>query len=120
MENKVNSTTRDRGLDSESKAQDYLEQLGFKLIEKNFLWRGGEIDLVMQDRLGSLVFIEVRSALKRSEQLKYSLTYPKLRRLHNTADLFCKKHKHFQKFPKRFDVVWIEAGVVEHWTNVEI
>lgn len=43
----------------EQTAADFLISRGFDLIEKNFTCRGGELDLIMQDRQ-TLVFIEVK------------------------------------------------------------
>jgi putative endonuclease len=43
----------------EQTAADYLIRSGFRLIEKNFTCRGGELDLIMQDQQ-TLVFVEVK------------------------------------------------------------
>jgi len=47
------------GKSKEKLACQYLEEKGFKLIEKNYYCRRGEIDLIMRDQ-DSLVFVEVR------------------------------------------------------------
>lgn len=39
----------------------YLMRRGLALIARNVRYRGGEIDLVMRDRDGTIVFVEVRS-----------------------------------------------------------
>lgn len=38
----------------------YLEQIGYKIIEKNFSCRQGEIDIIAKDR-NEYVFIEVKT-----------------------------------------------------------
>jgi putative endonuclease len=44
---------------AEQLAETYLIQRGLKLLQRNYLCRGGEIDLIMTDN-GTLVFVEVR------------------------------------------------------------
>lgn len=58
---------RAAGAAAEDAALSYLRTQGLTLLERNFRVargpgaRGGEIDLVMRDRDGTLVFVEVRS-----------------------------------------------------------
>jgi len=47
------------GQRAEESALAYLQQQGFRLVERNYRCRLGEIDLVMEDR-DRLVFVEVR------------------------------------------------------------
>ena len=56
--------TSARGQQAEEVALVYLQRQGLKLIERNYRTPGrggGEIDLILRDRDGSLVFVEVRS-----------------------------------------------------------
>lgn len=56
-------TTRDRGNAAESRALAHLQRAGLSLVDRNYRTPGrggGEIDLVMRERDGTLVFIEVR------------------------------------------------------------
>jgi putative endonuclease len=56
-------TTKSRGDAAEAAALAYLAKAGLKLIETNYRTPGrggGEIDLVMRARDGTLVFVEVR------------------------------------------------------------
>ncbi|MFY3383244.1 YraN family protein [Paracidovorax sp. MALMAid1276] len=58
------ATTRERGNVAEDQALAHLQAAGLKLVERNYRTPGrggGEIDLVMRDRDGTLVFVEVRS-----------------------------------------------------------
>jgi putative endonuclease len=48
--NEDKRTSRRRaGDEGELQALHYLEQAGLRLIQKNFLCKGGEIDLIMRD-----------------------------------------------------------------------
>lgn len=106
------ATTREQGEYTESLACQYLENKGFKLIEKNFNCRLGEIDLIMMDN-GSLVFVEVR--YRRSNNFgsgAESVTAGKQVKLIKTASLYLQQHDKFNKYPSRFDVVSI-TGFIE-------
>lgn len=61
------STTKARGDAAETRALELLLARGLVLVQRNYRVargpgaRGGEIDLVMRERDGTLVFVEVRS-----------------------------------------------------------
>ncbi|KGH26744.1 MULTISPECIES: YraN family protein [Comamonas] len=57
-------STTARGQQAEDAALAHLLARGLKLVERNYRTQGrggGEIDLILRDRDGSLVFVEVRS-----------------------------------------------------------
>lgn len=57
-------STTARGKQAEDTALAYLQARGLRLVERNYRTPGrggGEIDLILRDRDGSLVFVEVRS-----------------------------------------------------------
>ena len=57
-------TTRDRGNAAEDSALAHLQAAGLRLVVRNYRTPGrggGEIDLVMRERDGTLVFVEVRA-----------------------------------------------------------
>lgn len=58
------ATTRERGMQAEDRALAHLRHAGLRLVARNYRTPGrggGEIDLVMRERDGTLVFVEVRS-----------------------------------------------------------
>ena len=59
MQIKDHDTTTVRGREAETLAARYLERYGQRVLERNFLVRGGEIDLICRDGK-TLVFVEVR------------------------------------------------------------
>ena len=59
MQTKSHDTTTARGREAERLAARYLEGCGLRILERNFLVRGGEIDLICRDGK-TLVFVEVR------------------------------------------------------------
>lgn len=53
------STTR-RGADAEQAVAEYLAQLGYRIVDRNFRAPGGEIDIIAYEG-DVLCFVEVRS-----------------------------------------------------------
>ncbi|MCO4783077.1 MAG: YraN family protein [Candidatus Cloacimonetes bacterium] len=54
------SKSQDLGRWGEDIALEYLTSLGARLVQRNFLKRGGEIDLILYHQ-DNLVFVEVRT-----------------------------------------------------------
>ncbi|BFO53824.1 MULTISPECIES: YraN family protein [Comamonadaceae] len=58
------TTTRAAGMAAEDRALAHLQAAGLRLLARNYRTPGrggGEIDLILRDRDGTLVFVEVRS-----------------------------------------------------------
>ncbi|MBQ0959067.1 YraN family protein [Ideonella sp. 4Y11] len=59
-------TTQASGAQAEDRALAYLQAQGLRLVERNYRFApgrsraGGEIDLILRERDGTLVFVEVR------------------------------------------------------------
>ncbi|WP_295920846.1 YraN family protein [uncultured Xanthomonas sp.] len=100
---------RRRGNAVEAAARAELERAGLRLIAANVAFRGGELDLVMQ-QAQSLVFVEVR--YRRSSAFgggAASVDLRKRRRLLLAAHLFLAAHPQYANWPCRFDVVEAEG-----------
>lgn len=113
-------TTREQGEFTESLACQFLEKKGFKLLERNFHCRFGEIDLIMQHN-DSIVFVEVR--YRRSNNFgsgAESVTANKQTKLIKTASAYLQQHAKLSKYPARFDVVSITGSVeTNNINNIE-
>ncbi len=59
-------STRAKGRISEDLALNYLQNKGYKLLERNFTVKGGEIDIIMSFE-DFIVFVEVKSIYASSE-----------------------------------------------------
>ena len=104
------------GQAAEDRALSYLQQRGLTLVERNFRCKGGEIDLVMQER-NTLVFTEVR---KRTDH-RYggaaaSVTARKQARLIIAAQVFLQRYK--APPACRFDVIAIDGEQMDWLQNV--
>ena len=107
-----------RGDEAEDRALAHLQAQGLRLLERNYRVargpsaRGGEIDLVLCDRDGTLVFVEVRSRGTTGQGgAAASIGPTKRRRLVFAARTYLSR---LAVPPKcRFDVVAIDKGCIE-------
>ncbi|WP_407642301.1 YraN family protein [Caballeronia telluris] len=94
----------------EAHALVYLQRQRMRLVARNVMCRGGEIDLVMRDRDGALVFVEVRA--RRSRQFAdaaASIGTRKRARLIRAAQHYLSAWRG-ELPPCRFDVVAFDTG----------
>lgn len=91
----------------ETKAAEFLETLGFKILDRNYQDRYGEVDLVAKDG-DYLVFVEVkyRSNLKNGYP-EEAVTDKKQKKLRHGARSYLYRHNYPEDTPCRFDVVSI-------------
>lgn len=76
------------GSKAEDLACNYLKSLGFKILERNFYIRGGEIDIIAKEK-DILVFVEVKARYNHSYGLPIeSITPWKLKALIKTAKFY--------------------------------
>ena len=111
-------TTKTRGDDAERRALAHLVAKGLVPVERNYRVargpsaRGGEVDLILRDRDGTLVFVEVRSrADTRHGGAAATVGALKQRRLVFAARHFLARLPTLP--PCRFDVVSVEGERIE-------
>lgn len=94
-----------KGRRGEEEAARYLESRGYKILERNFRTRWGEIDLVARDR-STVVFVEVKTrsstGFARPEE---SVTHAKQEHMRRAAGLWLSDHYPNDIPQCRFDVV---------------
>lgn len=92
------------GRKGEEIAASHLLKLGYRIIERNFRCRLGEIDMVAEEA-GELVFVEVRTRSSHVFGLpEESVGWDKQARLRRLAQYYLISHRHSQR-RCRFDVV---------------
>jgi putative endonuclease len=108
-------TTKQAGDAAEDRALAHLLGNGMKLITRNYRTPGrggGEIDLVMRDAAGTLVFVEVRKRASRSfGGAAASVSAAKRRRIVFAARHFLARLR--EEPACRFDVVSIEGDGIQ-------
>lgn len=100
-------------------AADYLQKQGYRLRERNFRCREGEIDIIAE-KDDFLIFVEVRT--KRSSSFgtpEESVTASKLERLINLAQSYIQSH---QDLPPwwRIDIVAVELTPRGKLSRIEL
>ena len=107
------ATTRQRGNAAEDAALAHLQAAGLQLLERNYRTPGrggGEIDLIVLERGGTLVFVEVRSRASGAfGGAGASIGAPKQKRI-----VLAARH-YLQRFgsappPCRFDAVLVDGS----------
>ena len=112
------ATTKSVGDAGEALALAHLERQGLTLVQRNYRVaagpnaRGGEVDLILRERDGTLVFVEVRARSSTAfGGAAASVTASKQRRLVFAAQHFLRRYSALP--PCRFDVVAIEGESVQ-------
>src|SRR5687768_1468805 len=100
-------TNLQTGNKGESLACEYLASLGYKIMDRNFRIRGGEVDIVAREG-EYLVFIEVKTRYSHEYGLPVeSITPWKIRALKKSAAFYCMKINWEDK-PYRIDFIGID------------
>jgi len=113
----VSYSTKDSGNLSEDIAVSYIEELGYRVIERNYYARKlGEIDIIATHN-GVWHFIEVKSAQADFDPV-YNFTPTKLRRVINSTQYYLKEKALDVAFC--IDVIVVRGSEVEFLENVTI
>jgi putative endonuclease len=113
----VAKTTKGLGDEAEDRALRHLQQQGLRLLERNYRVaggpraRGGEVDLVLRDRDGTLVFVEVRAR----DNLRHGGAAASVTPGKQRSVIFAAQHylqRHATPPPCRFDVVALDGEVL--------
>ncbi len=94
----------------ERRSERFLKKKGLKKLASNFCCRAGEIDLVMVDGSGAIVFVEVKTRADESfTEARAVVTSAKKSRIIRAARYFLASYK-IESRPYRFDVITIVLG----------
>jgi len=105
-----------------NKAEDYvctyLKTKGYKILERNFTIRGGEIDIITQKE-NIIIFIEVKSL--KSEQfikLEETISYSKKQYLIRSCKIWLNKYKN-EETNWRIDFVGVKFASYDKITSLK-
>ncbi|MDP3150279.1 MAG: YraN family protein [Ignavibacteria bacterium] len=114
------SSTKEKGKEGEEKAVTLLIEKGFEIIERNYRYGKGEIDIIARDK-EFLVFVEVKSR----ESLEYgkpeeAITKRKMSQIRKITEAYLAE-KNITNENIRFDVVailFLNGEIsIEHYEN---
>lgn len=109
-----------KGQMGEELAVDFLRKKGYRIVERNWGNKWGEVDLiVLKDKV--LVFVEVKTKFEN----KYGdpeemVDRRKLEQVQKTAEMYLQKYPKYRERQLRVDVVGIvlEPLKIKHYENV--
>ena len=101
-------TSKDTGNQGENRAADLLLSKGYKIIDRNWRTKSGEIDIIaMKDEV--LVFVEVKTLPNATfDMLSSVLGMQKQKRIVKTAKHFLLKHRQYSNSYIRFDAIVLD------------
>lgn len=98
---------RELGKKQEEIAMNHLIEHGYKILDKNFFTKTGEIDIIAKHE-NYLVFIEVKYRINKNMGLpQEAVDFRKIKRISKTALYYMYKNKISSEMPCRFDVIVI-------------
>lgn len=96
---------RGLGFEKEEMAAEYLAGCGAGILERNFYFRGGELDLIVKDG-EYLCFVEVKYRKNTSFGFpEEAVTYAKQKKILSGARFYLYKNHYPADTPCRFDIV---------------
>ena len=103
------------GRTGERLAEKFLKKLGYKIVEKNFRTKFGELDIIAKDKK-CIVFVEVKTRKDDSFGVpQEAVTDFKQEHLALAAMIYIKAH--LLRSDYRFDIIAIQGGKIEHIKN---
>ncbi len=105
------------GKKGEDMAVKFLKKQKYKILERNFSCKFGEIDIIAKEK-DTIVFVEVK--LKNSADFglpRERITQSKLKKIKTTASLYLSMHN-LVGLPARFDAIEILFENIEHIKNI--
>ena len=97
------------GREGEDRAAKFLAKRGYRILERNYRTRSGEIDLIALDQ-GVVVFVEVKTRTSNAFGAPELAVTPQKQRRMLKAALGYMKYRKLHQVPCRFDVVAISGA----------
>ncbi len=113
----ISQNKRETGSAYELKAEEYLLGNGYKILERNFRNRSGEIDLIAK-KDGQIHFVEVkyRTTSDFGSPLE-AVDFRKQNQIRKVAMYYLMKNKLSEWTPCQFDVIGFEGEKMTHLEN---
>ncbi len=110
-------TGRETGQRGEDAALKYLKRKGYRLLERNYRAGRKELDLIMRDRQGGLVFVEVKTRASTAFGTPgEAVDYRKQQNIITAAQFYLQQTGQ-DEIRARFDVVEVSPQGIRHIEN---
>ena len=105
---------RSLGKKGEEDAAQHLKKEGYKILEMNYRWGKGEIDIICQKKK-LIIFVEVktRESLRFGDPVE-AVDRRKQKQILKIAERYLVLEKLYGKIDCRFDVITIKNQKIEH------
>ncbi|MDD6808266.1 MAG: YraN family protein [Oscillospiraceae bacterium] len=95
------------GVQGEEKAIEYLKENGYEILQRNFISRFGEIDIIAKNE-SYLCFVEVKTRKSSFKtEPEFSVDFSKQNKLIKTADYFLSGNESLGYLQPRFDCIFV-------------
>lgn len=114
----IKGERRKLGFWGESKAARFLKKNGYKILERNFKCKAGEIDIIAS-KGDTIAFVEVKTRTSDAfGEPCEAVDLTRQRRYCNAAEQFIRlKGIGLETYVLRFDIIEIKKGVLNHIKN---
>ena len=103
-----------KGMEGENAAAAFLEAKGLLIVERNFRFARGEVDIIALDG-ETLVFAEVKAwSAYGIDALEYAIDSKKQRKIIETSKYFLSMNRKYKYMAIRFDVIFISPRGITH------
>jgi len=97
-----------RGIVAETLATGFLRLKGYKIVERNYKTKFGEIDIIARkDDVIAIVEVKARADVQAAID---AVSYAASKRISNAADHWLAKQKDYHLLSMRFDIIAIEPN----------
>ena len=116
-EKSLSANKRQIGTSYEIKAEDYLREKGYKILETNYRNRSGEIDIIAkQGEYFCFIEVKYRATNDYGNPLE-AVDFRKQNQIRKVAMYYLMKNKLSEWTPCRFDVIAFEGEKMTHVEN---
>jgi len=103
-----------KGMDGEAAAASFLEEKGMEILERNYRYPRGEVDIIALDG-ETIVFVEVKTWSSCGiDALEHALDSKKQRKIIETSKYFMSVNRKYKYMAIRFDVIFISPQGITH------
>lgn len=108
---------RTKGYEKEEAVCGFLKDRGYRIIERNFNCRHGEIDIIARKDI-YICFVEVKYRNSDKSGLpEEAVTLSKIKKICKTAVYYLYSHREYYAFQMRFDVAAVDDKEIRYYEN---
>jgi putative endonuclease len=111
---------RAHGDEYEQRAVDYLQNLHYRILKRNFTIRSGEIDIIAEQTLGSKIFLVIVEVRKKEAggwiTPEESVDWKKQKRIHTAIQFYLQRYRG-RASELRIDLIGFTGDELRHFVD---